>query len=77
MRFEYVQALLVAPLTVEAARIVMSNDDGWAAKNIRVFYDTLTAAGQDAVISAPAENKSGSSMSRLQDSDSDMRMSQH
>lgn len=42
-----------------AANIVLSNDDGWAEKNIRVFYDTLTSAGEGVVISAPADNKSG------------------
>lgn len=43
-----------------AARIVLSNDDGWAEKNIRVLNDALTAAGNDVVLSAPADNKSGS-----------------
>ena len=42
-----------------ASNIVLSNDDGWAEKNIRVFYDTLTAAGDSVIISAPAENESG------------------
>lgn len=44
-----------------AINIVLSNDDGWAEKNIRVLYDALTSAGEDVVISAPADNKSGSS----------------
>lgn len=44
-----------------AARIVQSNDDGWAEKNIRVLNDALNAAGNDVVLSAPAENQSGSS----------------
>ncbi len=33
--------------------------DGWAEMNIRTFYDTLTAAGESVIISAPAENQSG------------------
>lgn len=48
------------PLAVQAVNVVLSNDDGWAEKNIRVFYDTLTAAGDSVVLSAPAENQSGS-----------------
>ncbi|CAN8104635.1 unnamed protein product [Discula destructiva] len=46
-----------------AANVVLSNDDGWAEKNIRVFYNALTAAGNDVVISAPADNKSGTGSS--------------
>ncbi|KAJ4421728.1 hypothetical protein N0V82_003572 [Gnomoniopsis sp. IMI 355080] len=51
------------PLTARAANIVLSNDDGWAEKNIRVFYDALTAAGENVLISAPAENESGTGSS--------------
>ncbi|KAF3763976.1 5'/3'-nucleotidase sure family protein [Cryphonectria parasitica EP155] len=47
-------------LTAHAANIILSNDDGWAEKNIRVLYDTLTTAGESVVISAPAEDESGS-----------------
>lgn len=46
-------------VTANAARIVQSNDDGWAVKNIRVFNDALVAAGNDVVLSAPADNESG------------------
>ncbi|KIW04279.1 5'/3'-nucleotidase SurE, variant [Verruconis gallopava] len=63
MRTSYVLALLLAPLAAQAVNIVLSNDDGWAEKNIRVFFDALTAAGQNVVISAPAENKSGTGSS--------------
>jgi hypothetical protein len=62
MRFSHVQALLLAPLSAQAIRIVVSNDDGWAAKTVRVFVDTLNAAGQNVLLSGPAENKSGSCM---------------
>lgn len=41
------------------ARIVQSNDDGWAEKNIRVLNEALVAAGNDVVLSAPADNESG------------------
>lgn len=50
---------LMLPLAAKAVNVVLSNDDGWAEKNIRVFYDTLTAAGDSVVLSAPAENESG------------------
>ena len=58
MIFKVLPFLLVA---TQGARIVQSNDDGWAEKNIRVLNDALNAAGNDVVLSAPAENKSGSS----------------
>ncbi len=47
------------PLTALASNVVLSNDDGWAEINIRTFYNTLTAAGDSVVLSAPAENESG------------------
>lgn len=52
---------LVLPSAVRGANIIMGNDDGWAEINLRVFYDALNAAGETAVVSAPAVNKSGSS----------------
>ncbi|KAL9619944.1 MAG: hypothetical protein Q9160_005501 [Pyrenula sp. 1 TL-2023] len=42
-----------------AVNIILSNDDGWAELNIRTFYYSLTTAGNSVVISAPADNKSG------------------
>lgn len=50
------------PLTTRATNVVLSNDDGWAEINIRTFYNTLTAAGDSVVLSAPAENESGTGM---------------
>ncbi|KAF2492513.1 acid phosphatase [Lophium mytilinum] len=47
------------PLAALAARIVQSNDDGWAEINIRTLYNVLTNAGNDVILSAPAENQSG------------------
>ena len=40
-------------------RIVQSNDDGWAEANARAFFNRLTAAGHDVVLSAPALDRSG------------------
>ncbi|KAF4471089.1 acid phosphatase precursor, partial [Fusarium albosuccineum] len=54
-------SLAILPLAVQAVRIVQSNDDGWAESYIRTFNDALNKAGYDVVLSAPAENKSGSS----------------
>jgi 5'/3'-nucleotidase SurE len=61
MRGSKIFALLgVLPLVTQAANIVLSNDDGWAEINIRTLFDALTKAGENVVLSAPAENKSGS-----------------
>ncbi|KAF5716224.1 ribosomal L1 [Fusarium mundagurra] len=54
-------SVAILPLAVQAVRIVQSNDDGWAESYIRTFNDALNSAGYDVVLSAPAENKSGSS----------------
>lgn len=51
--------IALLPLTVQSTNVVLSNDDGWAEKNIRVFYAALTDAGDSVVLSAPAENESG------------------
>ncbi len=58
MRF-YLLSVALLPLTTRATNVVLSNDDGWAEINIRTFYNTLTAAGDSVVLSAPAENESG------------------
>ncbi|GIK07655.1 hypothetical protein Aspvir_003321 [Aspergillus viridinutans] len=55
--------LVLLPLTAQAINIVSSNDDGWAEINIRQFYKALTAAGHSVVVSAPAENQSGTGSS--------------
>ncbi|KAE8342725.1 hypothetical protein BDV24DRAFT_130267 [Aspergillus arachidicola] len=55
--------LAVLPLAAQAVNIISANDDGWAEINIRTLYDTLTADGHSVVISAPAENKSGTGSS--------------
>ncbi|GAD99498.1 5'/3'-nucleotidase SurE family protein [Paecilomyces variotii No. 5] len=51
--------LCLLSLTARAANIVSTNDDGWAEINIRTFYSALTDAGHSVVLSAPAENESG------------------
>lgn len=56
--------LSLLPLAVQAANIVSTNDDGWAEINIRTLYNTLTSSGNSVVLSAPAENKSGSGQLR-------------
>ena len=50
---------------VRATNIVLANDDGWAELNIRTFFNTLTASpfNYDVVLSAPAENESGTGSS--------------
>lgn len=52
-------------LGAQAVRIIQSNDDGWAESYIRTLNDALNEAGHDVVLSAPADNKSGSSESHF------------
>ena len=40
--------------------VVLSNDDGWAEKNIRTFRDSLDNAGFAVLLSAPADDRSKS-----------------
>ncbi|KAF9444945.1 survival protein sure-like phosphatase/nucleotidase [Macrolepiota fuliginosa MF-IS2] len=44
-------------------RVLLTNDDGWAVAQIRDEYNQLKAAGFDVILSAPAENKSGTGSS--------------
>lgn len=53
-------ALSILPLAVQAVRIIQSNDDGWAESYVRTLNDALIKSGHEVVLSAPAENKSGS-----------------
>ena len=51
------------PLTVCCTKVVLFNDDGWAEKNVRTFYDDdLVVAGDNVILSAPADNESGTGM---------------
>ncbi|KAL4865092.1 hypothetical protein BDV12DRAFT_155703 [Aspergillus spectabilis] len=52
-------ALALLPMASQAINIVSTNDDGWAEQNIRRLYNALGAAGHLVVVSAPAENQSG------------------
>ncbi|KAG6837747.1 hypothetical protein H0H93_001673 [Arthromyces matolae] len=47
----------------KATKVVLTNDDGWAIANIRAEYAALKAAGYKVVLSAPAENQSGTASS--------------
>ncbi|KAG8812336.1 hypothetical protein FRC17_002073 [Serendipita sp. 399] len=42
-------------------RIIIGNDDGWATAHIRRFYNALKKSDYSVLISAPANNKSGTS----------------
>ncbi|EHK42007.1 uncharacterized protein TrAtP1_011675 [Trichoderma atroviride] len=53
----------IPALVAQAARIVQSNDDGWAELYLRSFNDALNEAGHDVVLSAPADNQSGTGSS--------------
>lgn len=53
-----VASLCLAEST-HAINIISSNDDGWAEVNIRALYQSLNSAGHLTVVSAPAENESG------------------
>ncbi|KFH41667.1 Acid phosphatase-like protein [Hapsidospora chrysogenum ATCC 11550] len=55
--------VLFQALAVQGLRIVQSNDDGWAESYARSLHAALTEADHDVVLSAPAENKSGTGSS--------------
>ena len=57
--------LLQLPIAIHGINIISSNDDGWAEINLRTLYSTLSAAGHDVVVSAPAQNESGTGKSNL------------
>ena len=63
MRFSGKTFAAALPLIAQATNVVISNDDGWAEINIRQLYNSLVGAGFDAIISAPAENESGTGSS--------------
>ncbi|KAF1915205.1 hypothetical protein BDU57DRAFT_557400 [Ampelomyces quisqualis] len=48
--------LLTAALPVaEGIRIIQTSHDGWAEANVRTFFDVLSNAGHQVVLSAPAQ----------------------
>lgn len=42
-----------------ALNVLLSNDDGWAGAQIRAQFNAIESAGMTVVLSAPAENQSG------------------
>ncbi|GLB44603.1 putative survival protein SurE [Lyophyllum shimeji] len=55
--------LLCLPAVSSAQKIVLTNDDGWAVAQVRAEYSALKAAGYSVVLSAPADNRSGTGSS--------------
>ena len=52
-------------LIVKCTNVVLSNDDGWAEINVRILYQSLSGTGDLVVLSAPAENESGTGITIL------------
>ncbi|ESK96805.1 acid phosphatase [Moniliophthora roreri MCA 2997] len=48
---------------VVGQKIVLTNDDGWATAMIRAQNDALKSAGYNVILSAPADNRSGTGSS--------------
>ncbi|GJF00480.1 SurE-like protein [Phanerochaete sordida] len=59
MLFYSVLALTSLAVLVQCQNIVLTNDDGWATAQIRAQNDALNAAGFNVILSAPAEQESG------------------
>ncbi|KAG7889955.1 hypothetical protein KL936_002629 [Ogataea polymorpha] len=59
MKFTSLLAIAISLVASSAKNILLTNDDGWAATNIRAFYRDLKAAGHDVVMVAPAVQMSG------------------
>ncbi|KAI0689379.1 survival protein sure-like phosphatase/nucleotidase [Cytidiella melzeri] len=55
--------LFVVAVECQVTNILLTNDDGWAVAQIRAQYDALVAAGYNVILSAPAENESGTGSS--------------
>ncbi|MET0144336.1 MAG: 5'/3'-nucleotidase SurE [Ilumatobacteraceae bacterium] len=49
------------PVGPEPLRILLTNDDGWAAPGIEAVFDALVADGHDVTMVAPLTNQSGAS----------------
>lgn len=56
-----VKVLSIAGLSslVDAKNIILSNDDGWAATNIRATYNALKEDGHQVLLVAPVSQRSG------------------
>ena len=51
-------ALAFSPVS-HGLKILLGNDDGFGAANIRAFYDSLKASGHDVILVAPVVDNSG------------------
>ena len=51
-------ALAFFPIS-HSLKILVGNDDGFGAANIRAFYDSLKASGHDVILVAPVSDQSG------------------
>ncbi|KAF2145843.1 uncharacterized protein K452DRAFT_220380 [Aplosporella prunicola CBS 121167] len=58
MRAAGLACTLLPVAAVNAAKLLQSNDDGWAEINLRTFHNVLRTAGHNVVLSGPAENES-------------------
>ncbi|KAG9079873.1 hypothetical protein FRC06_007364, partial [Ceratobasidium sp. 370] len=60
-----VQSAVGAPAAAPhpSVKVLVGNDDGWAEANVRAFYQTLSAAGYDTILSAPVQDRSGTGSS--------------
>lgn len=63
MRLLVVAVALLSHLLVAvgSVRIIQSNDDGWAEQYVRSANQALKDQGHEVILSAPADNKSGTS----------------
>ncbi|CAK9681849.1 Survival protein SurE family protein [Candida parapsilosis] len=59
MQFLTQSILLILATAVIAKNILLSNDDGWAATNIRATYYKLKEAGHEVWLVAPVSQRSG------------------
>ncbi|KAG7889956.1 hypothetical protein KL907_002762 [Ogataea polymorpha] len=59
MQFTSLFVLATSLVAASAQNILLTNDDGWAATNIRAFYRDLKASGHNVVMVAPARQYSG------------------
>ncbi|KAH9856346.1 sure-like protein [Lenzites betulinus] len=63
LRVSWVLVALLSIGSSNAQNIVLTNDDGWAVAQIRAQRDSLVGGGFNVILSAPAENKSGTGSS--------------
>lgn len=62
MKFSLLSAVIAVSAVISsssAISILLGNDDGFAAAQVREFYRLLKASGHEVVLVAPADNESG------------------